>query len=179
MVAQALICLVLAFDPSVSGDPGITRPAVPRVRAMSSSARLLLADALERSATVASLVRALEARHVFVFVDTRVDPDIPTAQTALLASNETGRYVHVVLNPALTLNRRIELLGHELQHAFEIACAENVTDAGSFRRHYREVGRQISPANQRAHSYETDAAHDVELRVRRELSTRGGPIAPR
>lgn len=179
MIAGAVVCLVLALDPMDGGEPRASHSPASRVRALSASARVLLADAVARSATVGSLIRELERERVFVFIDTRIDPEIPTAQTALLAANSTGRYIHVLLNPALTLDRRIELLGHELHHALEIARADDVTDAASFRRHYGAVGRELGRSNAVARAYETDAAHDIELQVRRELTRRGGATAPR
>lgn len=171
----ATLCLVVAMNPLPEAAPA---PAAPRVRAMTTPARDLLADARRRSATVEALLRDLEAQQVFVFVETRVDPAVPTAQTALLTANATGRYVHVVLNPALTWNRRIELLGHELQHALEIAVAADVHDGPSLRRHFTVIGRALGVVTRHEQSFETDAARDVEREIRRELRKRGA-TAPR
>ncbi|MBP8273396.1 MAG: hypothetical protein KAY59_03150 [Acidobacteria bacterium] len=165
----ATLCLVVAMNPL----PGMTpAPSTPRVRAMTTPARDLLADATRRSATVERLLRALEAQRVFVFVETRVDPTVPTAHTALLTANDSGRYVHVVLNPALTWNRRIELLGHELQHALEIAVAADVHDGASLRRHFTVIGRALGVVTRHEQSFETDAARDVEREIRRDLRKR-------
>jgi hypothetical protein len=174
---MAALSLMLTFGPAAGAAPGGDKDAasgvtVPRVRAMSASARALLVEALTRSGTIARLVQTLQSQRVYVFVDTRLDPDVPTGETSLLTENAAGRYVRVILNPALTRDRRIELLGHELQHALEIARADDVHDGPSLRRHYSAMGRALEPSNRRHQSFETDAAQDVELQVRRDL--RGG-----
>jgi hypothetical protein len=57
------------------------------------------------------------------------------------------------------------LLGHELQHAVEIAERDEVRDEDAVRRLYKEIGR-AGPRD----SFETDAALDVEWQVRLGLS---------
>ena len=133
---------------------------------------MLLDTAVARSPTIAHLVQQLQAARVFVFLDTRVDPAVPTGQTSLLTSTAEGRYLHVVLNPALGINRRIELLGHELQHALEFADADDVHDSDSVRRHFTEIGRALGVPNGREASFETEAAREVEQQVRRDLAMR-------
>lgn len=169
------LCLMLSLNPGGGAAPGSpASPAPLRVRTTSDGARTLLADAVARSQTIARLVESLQAHRVFVFVETRLDPAVPTGQTALLTANDAGRYVQIVLNPALTRDRRIELLGHELQHALEIARADAVTDGTSLRRYFGEIGRALRPATRAEQSYETDAARDVEVQVRRDLRRGAG-----
>lgn len=171
---SVLMSVVSLVSSMPKADPAAAAAAAPmvRVRAMSESARSILQDAVARSPTVAHLVELLQTARVFVFVDTRIDPAIPTGQTSLLTATSEGRYLHVVLNPALPINRRIELLGHELQHAFEIAGADSVRDSESFRRHFAEFGRALGAPNSYETAFETDAAQDVERAVRRDLASR-------
>jgi hypothetical protein len=175
MVTTTALCLLLAFGSpggvAPSGHPeAAPSPSVLRLRTVSGPARALLTEALARSPTIVRMVRTLQDYRVFVLIDTRVDPDVPTGQTSLMASTPAGRYIHVVLNPALMRDRRIELLGHELQHALEIARADDVQDGVSLRHHFIEIGRALGTARSRDASFETDAARDVELQVRRDLS---------
>lgn len=177
MVTLTAWCVVMALGTGSRGagapehEPDRNAaPPIPRVRAVSDSARDLLREALARSATVAQLVRVLQSQQVFVFLDTRVDPAIPTAETALMAATEAGRYLCVILNPALTMDRRLELLGHELQHAVEIGGDASVRDGPSLRNYYASHGRALNGSGSRHQSYETDAAHQVELQVRRDLA---------
>lgn len=143
---------------------------VVRVRAVSDLARQVIADGVNRSPTIARLVGELNASDVIVFVDTRVDPNIPTAETMLMTSTRSVRYVHVILNPRLTLDQRVEYLGHELQHAVEIATDDCAIDGPSVRRRFATIGREVSAGGSRVKSFETDGARSVSLAVRRDLA---------
>jgi hypothetical protein len=154
------------------------KPASPHVRAVSDVARSTLADALSRSATIARLVRELNASDVIVFVDTRIDPSIPTAETMLMAATASVRYVHVILNPRMTFDERVEYLGHELQHALEIAQDARATDSASVRRRFEAIGREVPSMSRREKSFETDGAQRVSAAVRRELMTPRREIGP-
>lgn len=173
MVTMTMICLATALGAhvgSAAATEPVDAPIAPHVRALSDSARELLSDAIGRSPTIARLVQRLQAQKIFVLLETRVDPSVPTAETSLLAATEAGRYLYVVLNPQLSRNRRMELLGHELQHAVEIAQAESVRDGRSLREYYAVHGRALTSSGNRTQSYETDAAQTIERQVRRELA---------
>jgi hypothetical protein len=146
------------------------RPAASHVRAVSDRARDTLADALVRSATVERLVNALNASDVIVFIDTRLDPAIPTAETMLMTSTGSVRYVHVILNPKLPIDERVEYLGHELQHAMEIAGDRTAVDSASVRRLFASIGRELPAPGVREKSFETDGARLVSLAVRKDLA---------
>ena len=145
--------------------------AVSHVRAVSEHARQLIADGMNRSPTIARLVSALNASDVIVFVDTRVDPNIPTAETMLMTTTRSVRYVHVILNARLTLDQRVEYLGHELQHAVEIAADDCAVDGPSVRRRFATIGRELPGTVYGVKSFETDEARRVSLAVRRDLSS--------
>ena len=66
------------------------------------------------------------------------------------------------------LSRReaIALIGHELQHALEIADATEVRDTTSLVRLYERIGHMSIGE----HAYDTEAARDTGRVVRRELA---------
>lgn len=167
--------LVVWLALSVSPMTGAPSPdaSASRIRPQSGQSRALIDDAMDRSATVARLIAALQRYRVFVFVDVRVDPAVPTGETALLTANEAGRYVQIVLNTTLRMDRRIEVLGHELQHALEIAAADDIANGASLRRHFAAIGRTLSLSSRTEQAYETDAAQAVEQQVRRDLASGG------
>lgn len=175
MLQNALV-VWLALSASPAAIAPSPDPSTSRVRPQSGQSRALLADAVDRSVTVARLVATLQRHRVFVFVDLRVDPAVPTGETALLTANEVGRYVQIVLNATLRMDRRIEVLGHELQHALEIAVADDIANGASLRRHFAAIGRTLSVSTRVDQAYETDAAQAVEQQVRRDL-TRGARAA--
>jgi hypothetical protein len=59
-------------------------------------------------------------------------------------------------------------LGHELQHAVEIADAAQVVDAPTLAAHYSRIGAQTN-AGSPVLTFETDAARKTSMQVRREL----------
>lgn len=149
------------------------RPAASHVRPVSDRARDTLADAVARSATIARLVDALNTTDVIAFIDTRLDPAIPTAETMLMTKVVGARYVHVLLNPRLTIDDRIEYLGHELQHVLEIAQDPFAVDSASVRRRFAAIGRELTASGAREKAFETEGAKLVSLAVRRELAHAG------
>jgi hypothetical protein len=68
------------------------------------------------------------------------------------------------------MEERIALLGHELQHAVEIAGAPEVTSLEQLRRFY--AGRGWGAVG--SDHYETAAARRAEDMVRHELQKRAG-----
>jgi hypothetical protein len=153
--------------------------ASAHVRPLSEYARLALEDGRSRSATLEGLVETLDRSDVIVFVDTRLDPAIPTAETMLMAATASVRYVHVILNPRMTFDERVEYLGHELQHAIEIAQDAAAIDSASVRRRFASIGREVPSASPREKSYETEGARLVSSLVRRELMAPRRASGPR
>ncbi len=146
----------------VAGD----RPAVPpaaRVRAAGSAARLL-DDAAARSATIRGLMDRLAATDVIVYVEFTPSPEIELARTKLVTATPSARFLRIGLSVTLSPYERAPLLGHELQHALEIAEHADVRDDEGVRRLYERIGRCRG-----ADRYETDAAGQVERRVRAEM----------
>ncbi len=69
------------------------------------------------------------------------DPFVPRpCFLSLLAAPAGRRYVRVSIDRRLTGCQRIAILGHELQHAVEIAESRRVTDDASLADLYRRIG---------------------------------------
>jgi len=162
-----LVCACMAVPIVIEAHASA---AIAHVRTVSDYARRTLADGVARSATLARLIEELGASDVIVFIDTRVDPEIPTAETTFMTQAGGVRYVLVVLNPRMTLDDRVAYLGHELQHAMEIASDAGTMDGASVRRRFTAIGHETAASSARAKSFETDEARRVALMVRRELA---------
>ena len=130
--------------------------------------RALIADAIDRSATVRALVARITASDVVVFVACEDNPDIrPSGRLNFMTSAGGVRYVVIRLKP----KRRaaaIAMLAHELQHAAEIADTPAIVDEASLARAYARIGYRSHSA---AHglAFDTQAAVDVGRRVVEEL----------
>src|SRR4029453_14796893 len=106
----------------------------------SDEARYVLGEGVRRSATVAELVAELQRHDVIVYVELDLLKDRARGATTLFTAPPLSRMLRVVISWRLGPRERIEVLGHELHHALEIARAAEIVDGPTFRRFYRRAG---------------------------------------
>jgi hypothetical protein len=84
----------------------------------------------------------------------------------LIAPGPAGqRYLRIQIAVAARGNELIALVGHELQHALEVAESPGVRDEPSLMALYEAIGH----GEQGRHRYDTMAAQNTGRRVRLEL----------
>ena len=137
------------------------------VRALDPWAAEALRLGIERSQTVRDLIAELERSDVIVHIETRAVLPLSAAGTTRLGgATASHRYVRIALvrDPMPVI--RVAVLGHELQHACEIArsTAKNGQDMRAL---FEEIGRP-SPGERTA--YETEAAIRVSRAVWYEVN---------
>jgi hypothetical protein len=140
--------------------------AFGRIRPMQKDGARLLAVGIERSPTFRRLVDRLERSNVIVYVDLR--PDMPPyrgGSLRFLARSATDRFLRICLNRAFNSKTMVALLGHELQHAVEVADADGIDSVADFRSLYRRLGEATGNDQ-----FDTLAARQVGYIVRRELN---------
>jgi hypothetical protein len=165
--------MLIATTAPIAGAPlaGPERAAelhTARVRAADSRSASLLVQGLERSATLRRLVERLELADVIVYVE--MQPSLKRAIAGTLTwmtATKTRRYVRISINPELSTDAAIATLGHELQHAFEVAEAPQIIDATTLARYYAAHG-EVSRVD--AAGWDTVAARLAGNEVRRELA---------
>jgi hypothetical protein len=162
MLAPFLLSTLLAIVP----EP--VAPRVLHVRPLTEIARTILNDARRRSSTIDGMLQEIEQSDVIVFIDLQHDMS-HHGQTTLFSANPLARYVRMVVDIGLTPERRIELIGHELQHVVEIARATDVRDEDGMRRLFTEIGWEMQKG-----SFETSEARATESKVRRDMGRRQG-----
>jgi hypothetical protein len=144
MVSSRIECLVLVLVFVTCAPAGAINaeraPHRPMLRPMDAQMRGAVQAGREQSPTFRALVDRLAATDVVVYV-----------QCALLRSHLEGelqfmsavggiRYVLVRLSRQLTRWRKIAILGHELQHALEIAERPEIVDSTTLARAYEQFG---------------------------------------
>jgi hypothetical protein len=137
-----------------------------RVRALDPRIASVLAEGLARSPTLGRLVAALEFTDVIVqIVATQNLPAAVPGRLLLVPGAKAYRYLRIQIRPEGSTDDLIGTLAHELQHAHEVAHATDVRDDDGMARLYRRIGFRGPGEGE----YDTVEAHDVALRVRREL----------
>jgi hypothetical protein len=149
----------------------MTTSRVPffRVRTLDAHVSDMLAIGYQRSATFRGLIDTLEDSDVIVYVERRAIVS-GTAFLQFVTQAGGNRYVRITLDTELTANAGVALLGHELQHAVEVARAPWVVDIAAFGDLYRAIGHSSCEEPQRC--FDTTAAVDAGRRVRMELRHR-------
>jgi hypothetical protein len=139
------------------------------LRALDPMAADIITEALTRSRSVRGLVRELQSSDVIVHIDTCWQLLNGASGTMRFVVRSGGyRYVRITILSGLPPHSRTAILGHELQHALEIARSK----AGSVdevRKLFESEGYRTSGWND---TFETDAARRVERLIRSELVSR-------
>ena len=178
----ARLVTLLGWMSTVS-DVGAQSTVVPQSTSVrSSNARLAgaLAAGISRSETLRSLVATLDASNLIVYLHN--GNCVRPAEACLMIARTGGdtRLVHINFriagNGAGTFlghqDRLIAQIGHELQHAVEIAGNSEVIDAATLTGLYDRIGRRRESADRIG--YETEAAIQAGQRVLRDIHGRGG-----
>jgi hypothetical protein len=127
----------------------------------------LIVDGVKRSATFADLIAAVNTSDVIVYVETvdRLAPRV--AGHLLLVPVVNGqRYLRIQVRSDLTPDEAIAILGHELQHALEVAAAPDVRDQQGLVRLYQRIGERGA----QEHAFDTLAAQQTGRQVKTELA---------
>jgi hypothetical protein len=78
------------------------------------------------------------------------------------------RYLRITVGVHLPRATAVALLGHELQHALEVADDTSVVDDTTFEALYHRIGDSCRDAAL-ARTYDTSGARSAERRIREEL----------
>lgn len=165
-----LALLALVIPVGAVAAPGRSVVGGPRIRPHDDRSATLFLEGLQRSDTLRAIVDRLETHDVIVYL--QMQPGLKSrlaGRLTWMTAASRFRYVRVSLNPELSGDIAIATLGHELQHALEVANEPSIVNATSLDAFYRKNGISI-----RAHEWDTDAARDVGDAVRKDLAgTRG------
>ena len=137
--ACVVAALILLW--SRAGVAQTSSPTVDPVRAITPELRQVVELGYERSPTFRSIVDGLAGCSVIVhLVPTASLPSDLVGGLQLVTTAAGYRYLRVSMRTDLDLAQLIAVLGHELQHAFEIGQAPAVVDAITLREFYRLRG---------------------------------------
>ncbi len=164
MTAAGTLAILLLITLPGPADPDPACAPGRRVRAVDAGVQALLDDAARRSVTIRGLMDRLACTDAIVYVEIMASPSAAMARTKLVTASADARFLRVGIKATVQFPDITPILGHELQHAVEIAERPDVRDEDAMRRLFAKIGRQVGHD-----SYETDEAHEVERRVRVEM----------
>jgi hypothetical protein len=129
----------------------------------------LLAVGYAKSPTLRRLVDRLQQSDVIVHIAPRILHSRRVDGTLQFVTRAGGyRYVRITINLPATPKAVIALLGHELQHALEVAEETSVMDRATFEALYRRIGCECG-RTAGSISYDTPPAREAGERVLAEM----------
>ncbi len=140
------------------------------VRGLTPRAGALIGSGLTASASFRALVDRLNDSDVIVYV--KDDPFLPrtlAAQLTFLSAAGDFRYLIVRLAPWHTHRQQVASLGHELQHAVEVADRRQVVSQRSLAHAFASISSAGYTAPGPHRRYETVAARLAGQRIWRDL----------
>lgn len=155
----SIVVFVFGLASSARTDDDTLRP-------LDSDARETLARLLARSPTARALVTELEQSDLIVHIQSV--PMVTTGiagMTRFAAARGGYRYVRITILQTLQADERAAILGHELQHACEIARS-TASDVDAVRALFQSIGHAVAGARD---TFETQAASAVSVDVWMEL----------
>ena len=170
MVGAFITIGMLALGPGPEpGDVNATRGVISEavahhVRSTDPRVQEWLRIGAAESQTFRSLLNTLADSDLIVHVQS-VDRLMTAGQTYFVTATPTVRYVRIEVTLHGNVNEMIALIGHELQHAVEIAQQPRIRDRQALSLFYKGMpGNSMSTTE-----YDSVAARVVQDRVRREM----------
>jgi len=166
---QLLVITFLTFCSTLGAGPVCAE--TPRVRALDGTIDALLVSGSAKSITFRTLLERLERSDVIVHVEPwPLQHGRRRVGGMLRFVTRAGgfRYVRISLSVHLPRDTAVALLGHELQHALEVADDASVVDDITFEALYHRIGDTCLDAAV-VRTYDTSGARSAERRIREEL----------
>ena len=165
----AVFFAVLFAPPTLHADDLDDEPK-PRLRITDRHVRSLVADGVVHSPFFRALVDQLERSDVVVYIRCGRLPSRLDGQLTFVSAAGGLRYVLVQIAWDRPAQRKIAILGHELQHALEIAALPAIVDQPSMVREYARIGFERERGIDVVTRFDTTAAIEAGERVWKEMT---------
>jgi hypothetical protein len=165
-----LVLSALLAAPAVAPltERALLESSTRHIRSTDAAMRALLKRGFRRSVAFATLLHRIQRSDLIVYVEEV--PRLPGGlQGRLMIQPSTSgqqRYARIQIALHGPIDEAVALLGHELQHAVEVADAPEVRDQNGLIALYERIGTRGG-----AHLYDTAAAQDMGRTVRRQLAS--------
>ena len=170
-VGPLVLFLALCSAATALRADDIDEEPKPRLRGSDRHVRSLVDDGVARSPFFRALVDQLERSDVVVYVRCGRLPSRLDGQLTFVSAAGGLRYVLVQIAWDRPAQRKIAILGHELQHALEIAALPAIVDQPSMVREYARIGFEREKGIELVTRFDTTAAIEAGERVWKEMNS--------
>jgi hypothetical protein len=171
--ASLMLLAFMPIAPAAGESLAIeTAPAHNQIRTTDRRLAGLVSEGMRTSPTFRSLVDRLNDSDVVVYLRCDAAPPLGVdGRMSFLASSGGFRYVVIRVSYLPSPARQVAILGHELQHAVEIAETPAIVDPESLAHEYTAtVGYRTFGVYAARQTFDSDAANQVGTRVLREMT---------
>src|SRR5262245_50826465 len=168
MIGAAVVACTLALAPGVDTPDSaamVLERASYHVRSTDERAQAWIQAGAVGSQTFRDLLNRLSNSDLIVYVQIVDRLNGAFGHSYFVNATETGRYIRTVVVPSWNFNERVARVGHEPQHAVEIAGAPRIRDRQTLAQFYLGMGENALSSGQ----YDSAEARVTEARVKREL----------
>jgi hypothetical protein len=175
----AVVPLAVMLLATARADAGGPQDINRHLRPADRTDAALVNESLARSATLRDLVARLDATDVVTYVTAAPCAEFERDSSIhFVGRSPYQRFMVIKVNDALPLDRQIALVGHELQHALDMAPASWITDGFRMSQYFALTGWKDSGPKP---GFETTTALRTERRVAQEAAAwvaAGGAAVP-
>lgn len=163
---------------ALAADPAVDAPNPPRIRITHERLRTLFEEGLQNSPTLRAVVSRLERSDVVVYIQ----PDYYglagyAGGLTFLSASGGLRYVVARVDWLRAPAQQIAMIGHELQHAVEVADNPEIVDEESMFQEYKRMGH-VNGWLGSGVAVDTPEAGEIERRVAEEVRSASRPASP-
>jgi hypothetical protein len=166
VVERAHALAPIVVRPATASVDALLTASDRRIRALHPNVVKLVADGTRRSKTFLSLMRAVDATDIIVYIEASHDlPASLAGRMLIVPSTGPQRFMRIQVRIDTRPDDIIATIAHELRHVLEVAADLTVRDVHALASLYKRIGNPV-PGGQR---YDTVAAQDAGRTVRLEL----------
>lgn len=169
MVGAAVVACTLALAPGVDtpDSAAVLERSAFHVRSVDPRAQAWIQAGAQGSSTFRDLLDRLSTSDLIVYVEIVDRLNGAIGHTYIVTSTATVRYVRIEVVIGGNFPEMVALVGHELQHAVEIAGAPHVRDRQTLAQFYLGKVENWGGGVQ----FDSREARATEERVKRELAS--------
>ena len=170
-IGRTLAVVVAAVTLVVTCDRPAHAADIVRIRPLAPYLEDFLREGIAGSASFRALVERIQESDLVVYLAPGTLDSRLRGRLRFIGASDHARYLRIEVGWLGSEARSIASLGHELQHAVEVADAPSIRDEESFGREFARIGYPSTASQFGEARYDTRAAVEAGFRIWQELAT--------